>query len=376
MSNKSPRTPFNVTEFTNFFNGWLVRQEEYLHELRSTLQTREALTDNDALRALVARVLAHYQQYYEQKSRIANFDVSLVFSPPWFSSFERSFFWIAGFKPGLAFRIVNNSVDDMDGDQVERMERLIAEIKAEERELENEMARIQESYLRRKVAAAAIFSSLPHPGAIKLFNTLVLSGFKGWIGSGFRSILLRFIRQEEYLHELRSALQTREALADNDALRALVARVLAHYQQYYEQKSRIANFDVSLVFSPPWFSSFERSFFWIAGFKPGLAFRIVKNSVDDMDGDQVERMERLIAETKAEERELENEMARIQESVAAPPIVEVVRRSECGGNIDGIYDDMARAIEGLRTEMELVLANADMLRSRTAERVVEILSPV
>nr|GEZ01458.1 protein DOG1-like 4 [Tanacetum cinerariifolium] len=95
-----------------------VRQEEYLHELRSALQTREALADNDALRALVARVLAHYQQYYEQKSRIANFDVSLVFSPPWFSPFERSFFWIAGFKPGLAFRIVNNSVDDMDGDQV------------------------------------------------------------------------------------------------------------------------------------------------------------------------------------------------------------------------------------------------------------------
>ncbi|GJX73053.1 DOG1-like protein 4 [Tanacetum coccineum] len=199
-----------------------------------------------------------------------------------------------------------------------------------------------------------------------LFNvTQFVTFFNGWL-----------VRQEEFLHELRSALQTREALADNDALRALTARVLAHYQQYYEQKSRIANFDVSLVFSPPWFSSFERSFFWIAGFKPGLAFRVANNCVDDLDGDQVERMERLATETKAEERELENEMARIQESVAAPPIVEVVRRSECDGNIDGIYGDMARAIEGLRTEMELVLANADMLRSRTAERVVEILSPV
>ena len=87
-------------------------------------------------------------------------------------------------------------------------------------------------------------------------------------------------------------------------------------------------------------------------------------------------MERLIAETKAEERELENEMARIQESVAAPPIVEVVRRMECGRNVDAMYDDMARATEGLRGEMEVVLANADMLRSRTAERVVEILSPI
>ncbi|PWA54370.1 transcription factor [Artemisia annua] len=189
--------------------------------------------------------------------------------------------------------------------------------------------------------------------------------FNGWL-----------VRQEEYSQELRSALQTRETLADNDVLRDLITRVLAHYQQYYEQKSRIANYDVSLVFSPPWFSSFERSFFWIAGFKPGLAFRIVSSSVDDMDTDQVERMERLTVETKAEERELENEMARIQESVAAPPIVEVVRRMEYGRNVDGMYNDMARATEGLRGEMEVVLANADMLRSRTAERVVEILSPV
>ncbi|PWA73082.1 transcription factor [Artemisia annua] len=189
--------------------------------------------------------------------------------------------------------------------------------------------------------------------------------FNGWL-----------VRQEEYSQELRSALQTRETVADNDVLRELITRVLAHYQQYYEQKSRIANYDVSLVFSPPWFSAFERSFFWIAGFKPGLAFRIVSSSVDDMDTDQVERMERLTVETKAEERELENEMARIQESVAAPPIVEVVRRMEYGRNVDGMYNDMARATEGLRGEMEVVLANADMLRSRTAERVVEILSPV
>ena len=118
MSSKSLRPVYNVTEFETFFSGWLVRQEEYLQELRSALQTRETLVGNDVLRDLVTRVLAHYQQYYEQKSRIANYDVSLVFSPPWFSSFERSFFWIAGFKPGLAFRIVNNSVEDLDGEQV------------------------------------------------------------------------------------------------------------------------------------------------------------------------------------------------------------------------------------------------------------------
>jgi len=78
-------------------------------------------------------------------------------------------------------------------------------------------------------------------------------------------------------------------------------------------------------------------------------------------------------ETKAEEKELENELARIQESVATPPVVEVARREKLA-----VYDtmEMEAAMETLRGEMEVVLANANMLRSRTAERLVEILTPI
>ncbi|XP_071716988.1 protein ZW2-like isoform X2 [Rutidosis leptorrhynchoides] len=198
---------------------------------------------------------------------------------------------------------------------------------------------------------------------VKTNVTEFRSFFNGWL-----------VRQQNYLQELRSTLRTCDETTsnDDDDLRGLIARVLAHYQQYYEQKSRIANHDVSLVFSPPWFSSFERSFFWIAGFKPGLAFRIVMGSVPDMD--QEERMERLKSETKMEEKELEKEMAKVQESVAAPPIVEFTRGEI--SIVDGKYDEMETAIEALRGEMEVVLGNADMLRTRTAERVVEILTPV
>lgn len=187
--------------------------------------------------------------------------------------------------------------------------------------------------------------------------------FQGWL-----------VRQEHYLEELRSAL--RNESCDED-LRDLIARVLAHYQQYYEEKSRIANRDVALVFSPPWFSPFEQSFFWIAGFKPGLAFRILGRSVDDLSREQSERVEMLRMETKTEERELENELVAIQESVAAPPIVKVSRRENFPVNGDQCdTEDMESVMETLRGEMEVVLANADMLRSRTAERLVEILTPV
>ena len=78
-------------------------------------------------------------------------------------------------------------------------------------------------------------------------------------------------------------------------------------------------------------------------------------------------------ETKAEEKELENELARIQESVAAPSVVKVVRREKLAE-----YDtaEMEAAMETLRVEMGVVLANADILRSRTTERLVEILTPI
>lgn len=189
--------------------------------------------------------------------------------------------------------------------------------------------------------------------------------FQGWL-----------VHQEHYLEELRSALRRCDESCDED-LRDLIARVLAHYQQYYEEKSRIANRDVALVFSPPWFSPFEQSFFWIAGFKPGLAFRILGRSVDDLSREQSERVEMLRMETKTEERELENELVAIQESVAAPPIVEVSRRENFPVNGDQCdTEDMESVMETLRGEMEVVLANADMLRSRTAERLVEILTPV
>ncbi|GFY83786.1 hypothetical protein Acr_03g0005600 [Actinidia rufa] len=143
-----------------------------------------------------------------------------------------------------------------------------------------------------------------------------------------------------------------------DDVKDLISRVLSHYQEYYEEKSRVVKRDVFLVFSPTWFTPLERAFFWIAGFRPGLAFRIVVASVDDMTEDQNRRMRQLMSETNAEERELGNRLASAQESVAGPR----------GGEIEAV-------VGALRSTMEAVLGDADSLRTRTAERVVEILSP-
>lgn len=193
-------------------------------------------------------------------------------------------------------------------------------------------------------------------------------------GGSFASFLEGWlVRQEHYLDELVSADLNCHESSDDD-LRELVSRILAHYQQYYEEKSRIAARDVLRVFSPPWLTSLERAFLWIAGFKPGLAFRIVDDSVGDLSEDQARSVGRLAQKTRSEERALNDEIARIQESVAAPPLLGIAMR---GGRrlVDGEQDEADSALESLKAAMEAVLSAADSLRTTTALKIMEVLRP-
>lgn len=180
------------------------------------------------------------------------------------------------------------------------------------------------------------------------------------------------VRQKHYLDELLSAQQHCHDMQDED-IKELCSRMLAHYQEIFEAKSRIAQRDVFLAFSPTWLTSLEQTFLWIAGFKPGMVFRIVTNSVLDMSEDQTHRMNRLMEETKLEERAHNDELAKVHESVAGPTMLEAARRS--GRLVAGEASEEETAMATLRAALESVVANADSLRMRTTVKVVEILRP-
>ncbi|XP_059428128.1 protein RESPONSE TO ABA AND SALT 1-like [Corylus avellana] len=179
------------------------------------------------------------------------------------------------------------------------------------------------------------------------------------------------VRQEHYLDELLSTQQHCHEMREED-LKELISRILAHYQEYYEEKSRMAHRDIFLVFSPTWFTSFERAFLWIAGFKPGLAFRLVTDAVDDLSEDQRQRINMLMEETKVEDRALSHELAKIQESVGAPPLLELAR---CAWRANGEVSEENRVLDAWKSALETLVANADSLRMNTAVKVVEILRP-
>ncbi|MCL7045416.1 hypothetical protein MKW94_011581 [Papaver nudicaule] len=181
------------------------------------------------------------------------------------------------------------------------------------------------------------------------------------------------VRQQNYLDELIHTNANSTEIPE-DQLKALISRVLGHYQQYYEAKSIASRRDVFVLFSPPWFSTYERTFLWIAGFKPGLLLRILNKAVKDLSEDQSSRVRRIDTETKVAERELNQEMAAIQERVVSPELVDLARRG--GRLIDGETLDRDSEFQCLKEAMEAVVVAADYLRVTVTRNIVEVLNPM
>lgn len=86
-------------------------------------------------------------------------------------------------------------------------------------------------------------------------------------------------------------------------------------------------------------------------------------------------MESLAARTRLEEKTLNDEVAKVQESVAGPAMLEVARRSGMLP-MNGEVDEAEDAVDSIKASMKAVVARADMLRVTTTLKVVEILDPM
>ncbi|PIA50797.1 hypothetical protein AQUCO_01200209v1 [Aquilegia coerulea] len=183
---------------------------------------------------------------------------------------------------------------------------------------------------------------------------------------------------EEWIVTLESDLEQLNILSSQNhlevELETTVGRVLSHYQHYYETKSRATNENVFLLFSSPWLSTYERSLLWITGFRPCMPFRIVeKLFVGELSSDQVEKIQSLKADSTAQEKVLNKEMARIQESVVGPSWVEIINRMDTQVVNNGEVDQVLGII---KVELRDLVIEADFLRGATARELVNILNPV
>ncbi|KAE8715606.1 putative Receptor protein kinase CLAVATA1 precursor [Hibiscus syriacus] len=186
--------------------------------------------------------------------------------------------------------------------------------------------------------------------------------FNGWL-----------VRQEGFHERLVQALRSQ----DEDQIQqreSLIHQVVSHYEQYLVEKSTAAKERVLLFYSPPWLTCFEKALLWFGGFKPFLLFKLLANSVPELTPEQEEAIERVKCETRREERELTQDSATIQESLAALPLLNLIRRYR--GWIDEELSELESAMEEMKVEMLRVLERADKLRCSTVRKLLQTLSPI
>ncbi|KAL2248924.1 UNVERIFIED_CONTAM: Protein ZW2 [Sesamum indicum] len=182
-----------------------------------------------------------------------------------------------------------------------------------------------------------------------------------------------FIDKEHYLRDLLGLISRNGC--DNEVNEAqckdLIDRVIRHFRQYFEAKARMIGDNVFLVLMPTWFSSFERAYLWMGGFRPGLAYRLVINNVLDLTEEQSWRINTLMTEIKEEEKEITDEFDKVQEVMTSPPMLELLRH---GGQLrNGLGHSMALLVDQLKSVLEALVECADFLRMKTGIMLIEIL---
>ncbi|KAK6122029.1 hypothetical protein DH2020_044227 [Rehmannia glutinosa] len=124
----------------------------------------------------------------------------------------------------------------------------------------------------------------------------------------------------------------------------LIDRIVFHYKQYFEAKTRVVQENVFLVLTPTWFSSSSLG---------GLT--------------------KLMVEIKEEEKEVLRGVQRVQEGMVSPSMVELTRH--LGRPRNGAEHNMESAVDRLSVSMEALVECADLLRRKTGILLVEILKP-
>lgn len=148
-------------QFTLFFNNWIAQLEATVGDLISV--PREASHEEEH-RALIARVMVLYRTYYTAKADAAHgADVLSFFSPSWMSSLGSAYLWFTGWKPSLAFNLVDSLRRGVMGElseyQLEKVEEVKRKARSEEEKVERRMERLQMDLAGKGVMELARVSS-------------------------------------------------------------------------------------------------------------------------------------------------------------------------------------------------------------------------
>ncbi|KAL1224787.1 Protein DOG1-like 4 [Cardamine amara subsp. amara] len=182
---------------------------------------------------------------------------------------------------------------------------------------------------------------------------------------------------EQYLHQLLIA-HDNNTMSEIE-LRALISKLTTHHKAYYTAKWAAIREDVLAFFGPVWLNPLEKASFWLTGWKPSTAFRMLERlrkswrpTVVLVDA-EVKKLEELRLRTKFEEQKIEREMERYQVAMADRKMVELARLG-CHVSEESVVVVEA-AVKGLATGLEKMVKAADCVRLKTLKGILDILPP-
>ncbi|CAO2203335.1 unnamed protein product [Urochloa humidicola] len=181
------------------------------------------------------------------------------------------------------------------------------------------------------------------------------------------------VREEQLAADLAAALALPAARQRRDAAAPLVDAAVGHVAAYYEHKARLADLDVVAALDPRWLNPLERTFLWTWGWKPALVFRFVDSAAAGAGAGTA--LEEIRAATAAAEREVDREVAAVQESLAGPRVLAALRWQQApprNGEAAAAADD---AVAAVGRALRVLLGAADALRERTLRAAVALLAP-
>ncbi|XP_038876630.1 protein DOG1-like 3 [Benincasa hispida] len=215
--------------------------------------------------------------------------------------------------------------------------------------------------------------------------------------------------QNQYLSELISTAKGGNNIIDNNseavaATEALIKRVIEHYEHYYEVKSYWLEKDALGILNPSWISSFEDAFLWLGGWRPTMAFHLLYSKsglqlegrlldliyglstgdLADLSSHQVVKIDTLQRSIVKQEKEITENMAKYQETIADPSMVELSHvatkfKMETSGRGDdyqlsNMEEDFKSALARKEDGLKEVVKKADELRLATLKQIIGILT--
>eukprot|EP00246_Nothoceros_aenigmaticus_P009052 TRINITY_DN24344_c0_g1_i1.p1 TRINITY_DN24344_c0_g1~~TRINITY_DN24344_c0_g1_i1.p1 ORF type:complete len:263 (+),score=61.64 TRINITY_DN24344_c0_g1_i1:226-1014(+) len=197
-------------------------------------------------------------------------------------------------------------------------------------------------------------------------------------------------QQKEHLQQLQVALESNML---EEEMKALVARVLKHYEDYYEVKGKAVKGNVLQLIHPSWRTPLEAAFLWIGGWRPTSVFQLayaqsgyhleqelaeMLRGVDtptmaSLSSKQLSQINNLQMKTQADEDELSERMAVVQQGLADQPLLGVALAGK-DGDSDMLHNGMKGAFEDKFKALEELLTDADGLRLSTLREMLKILN--